>query len=174
MKGDYRIVILARSGELTIPDPQIIGQNVTFARTEGGYQAAAELLAAPAVAILIDLPCLTPPHRKLLQVARELGVEILGVGAFPVGFSADDLSGMRLISMDDLPSVLRAILPKEAPPAPAAPVAAPAPKKKPESMNHKSVDDIQYRSEMEPPRHSRIISPAPGYNAAPSSGRDDS
>ena len=120
--GRYRIVILARDGELTPPDPHTIGLDVDFVRVGGGYEAAAELLAAPAMALLIDLPCLAPRHRKLLHVAREVGAEVLGVGGFPPGLSAGDLSGMRLISLDDLPDVLRAIAQRAGKTAPSSDV----------------------------------------------------
>ncbi|MBN1942375.1 MAG: hypothetical protein JW849_03680 [Phycisphaerae bacterium] len=172
--AEYRIVILARDGELTPPDGQTLGLNAAFVRAADGYEAAAELLAAPALALLIDLPRLTPPHRKLLHVARELGVEILGVGAFPPGFSADDLSGMRLISMRDLPAVLGSIAQQSSPPAaapisPAAP-AAPVPK---EGVHLAPARKAEYRGEPSSNRQSRIIAPAPRRDEHHPSGRDN-
>lgn len=164
--GEHRVVILARDGELTSPDPQSLPQPIRFVRTASGYEAAAELLSSPTLAILIDLPCLTPRHRKLLQIARSLGVEILGVGEFPAGFSAADLSGMRLISMEDLPTILRAILPRPAspPPAPPKPAVHLAPARK-----------AEYRTELSTQtRPSRIIPPAGIRREEPnSSGRTE-
>lgn len=161
--GENRVVILARDGALSPPDPQSLGRNVAFVRVDGGYEAAAELLAQPSAALLIDLSRLTPPHRKLLHVARELHVEVLGVGAFPPGLSAGDLSGMRLISLDDLPTELRAILEKSAPPSPPKKPSRLAPARK-----------AEYRSSPpETPRRSRIISPASPRDANPSNGRTE-
>jgi hypothetical protein len=159
--GEHRVVILARDGELTPPNPQTLGQDVVFVRAEGGYEAAAELLAQPAMALLIDLSRLTPPHRKLLHVARRLGVEVLGVGAFPPGLSASDLSGMRLISLDDLPSELRILLQRAESPA--------VPKK---DVHLAPTRKAEYKTTpQEQPRQSRIISPAPNREANHSAGR---
>ena len=185
--GEHRVVLLARDGELTPPDPQSLGVNVKFIRVQGGYEAAAELLAQPAVALLIDLPCLTDRHRKLLHVAKQLKVEVLGVGAFPPGLSASDLSGMRLISLDDLPTTLRTILPRPAPaPAPAAPAAKPAPAGssvaaqvvaaalKKEGVHLAPARKAEYQSSSQnSPRQSRIIAPAnsKNNNAKPPLGR---
>lgn len=113
--GKRCIVILAREGELPLGEAQVFGQGVETIRVANGYEAGAELLAGAALALVIDLPCLTPPHRKLLHVARQAGAEILGVGNFPPGLSAEDLSGMRLISRDDLPTSLRAIVERSKP-----------------------------------------------------------
>jgi len=186
--NEHRVVILARDGELASPNPQTLGLNVTFVRAEGGYEAAAELLAHPAMALLIDLPCLTPRHRKLLHVARQLGVEVLGVGAFPPGLSAGDLSGMRLISMNDLPATLRAIAPPPPPVAAAKPSVAVAPKPpvaapttastvaaalKKEGVHLAPARKAEYQpSPRETQRQSRIIAPAPSRDINHPSGRE--
>lgn len=186
--NEHRVVILARDGELAPPNPQTLGLNVTFVRAEGGYEAAAELLAQPAMALLIDLPCLTPRHRKLLHVARLLKVEVLGVGAFPPGLSAGDLSGMRLISMNDLPATLRAITPHPTPAAAAKPSAvAPKPPVSPapttastvaaalkkEGVHLAPARKAEYQpSPPETHRQSRIIAPAPSRDISHPSGRE--
>ncbi len=183
--GEHRVVLLARDGELPPPDPQSLGVNIKFIRVQGGYEAAAELLAQPALALLIDLPCLTSRHRKLLHVAKQLRVEVLGVGAFPPGLSASDLSGMRLISLDDLPTTLRTMIPRPAPataPAPAASkpatqagksaptavsaaVQAVAAALKKEGVHLAPARKPEYKtSPQEPPRQSRIIAPAGSKN----------
>jgi hypothetical protein len=74
------------------------------------YEAAAELIAAPAAAIVIDLRLMGPRHLRLLQIARQRGVEILAVGGMPGGLSVEDLSGVRLIARADLPRALRRLL----------------------------------------------------------------
>jgi hypothetical protein len=165
--GEHRVVVLARDGKLIPPDPRTLGLNVVFVRAEGGYEAAAELLSRPAMALLIDLPHLTLPHRKLLHVARQLGVEVLGVGAFPTGLSAGDLSGMRLISTDDLPSELRNLLQR----AESAPPAATAPKP---DVRLTPIRKTEYKSSpQEQSRQSRIISPASRRDANHHTGRID-
>jgi len=162
--SEHRVVILARDGELTPPNPQTLGLNVAFVRADGGYEAAAELLAQPTMALLIDLSRLTSLHSKLLHVARQLGVEVLGVGAFPPGLSASDLSGMRLISLDDLPSELRTITQRTTPPDVAA-----APK---EDVQLAPARKAEYKATpQEQPRQSRIISPAVNREANHPSGR---
>ncbi|MDY6913489.1 MAG: hypothetical protein SVT52_03415 [Planctomycetota bacterium] len=70
------------------------------------YEAAAELLAAPTAAMVVDLQMLSLRHLRLLKIAREMDVEVLAVGSLPAGLTAEQLSGVRLVSIDDLPNVL--------------------------------------------------------------------
>ena len=67
------------------------------------YEAAAELLAAPTVAMIVDLKLLTARHVRLLEIARQMGMEMLGVGTLCSAMAADQLSGLRLVSRADLP-----------------------------------------------------------------------
>jgi hypothetical protein len=172
---EHRVVILARDGELSSPGPHIPGQSVVYVCVDGCYEAAAEILTQPAAALLVELSCLTPPHRKLLHVARQLGVEVLGVGTFPAGFSAGDLSGMRLISLEDLPTELCSILERIQPPAQSAPPVSQAQstEAKPKKGAHLApARKAEYRpSPHDPPRQSRIISPANTRDSNPSPGR---
>lgn len=82
---------------------------MVLARTESGYEAAAELLAAPAAALVVDLRLLAGKHLRLLEIARSLDVEVLAVGSLPIGMTAEDLSGVRLIARRDLPGLLQAL-----------------------------------------------------------------
>jgi hypothetical protein len=106
--GEHRVVVLAGDNGLNLPGPESLGVDLEYVYVNNGYEAAAELLVDSPLALVIDLPCLTVKHRKLLYVAREVGTEVLGLGSFPAGLSAEDLSGMRLISLSDLTGLLKA------------------------------------------------------------------
>ena len=118
--GEYRIIILSRDGEFLLPASQHLDPDAKCIQADNGYEAAAELLAGPALALVIDLSVLTQTHQKLLHVARHVGAEVLGVGTFPSEFSADDLSGMRLIAREELPRSLQAIVARAKAEAPEA------------------------------------------------------
>ena len=60
-------------------------------------------------ALVIELACLSVAHLKLLDIARNKGVELFGVGQLPTAMTSDDLSGVRLISLTDLPEAIAAI-----------------------------------------------------------------
>ena len=70
------------------------------------YEAAAELISAPVAALVIDLRLFGPRHLRLLQIARELSVEMLAVGGIPVGLSAEDLNGVRLLARSEIHGAL--------------------------------------------------------------------
>ena len=84
--------------------------------TTSCYEAAAELLAAPPAAIVIDLALLGPRHLGLLDVARDAGVEMLAFGAIGAALTSEDLSGVRLVSRADLPGAIEALSQHETPP----------------------------------------------------------
>ena len=89
------------------------------AGTSSPYEAAAELLARPVLALVLDLRCLTPRHLRLLSVARENHVEVLAVGSLPFGITTTDLSGVRLMAVNDLPDELQRLARVSPAPAPA-------------------------------------------------------
>ncbi len=77
----------------------------------GAYEAAAELLAAREshagrLALVVDLGLLWPRHLGLLQVARNLHVEMLAFGMAAAGLDAEQLTGLRLVSRVSLPESL--------------------------------------------------------------------
>lgn len=74
------------------------------------YEAAAEIIAEAAMAIVVDLRLMAPRHLRLLQIARERGAEVLAVGGIPAGLTAEDLSGVRLTARADLKAALEAVL----------------------------------------------------------------
>jgi hypothetical protein len=102
----HRVVVLADPGRLldekNLPAPA--GLNCIHVST--GYEAAAELLVEPSMALVVELSSIAGKHLKLLEVARRCGVDVFGVGALPAELSSDDLSGVRLVSRKDLPELL--------------------------------------------------------------------
>jgi hypothetical protein len=84
-------------------------------RADSAYEAAAELLAAPTSALVLDLRLLAPRHLRLLEIARSLDVEMLAVGTLPKALSTEDLSRVRLIARRDLPDAVAAAVAEAGP-----------------------------------------------------------
>lgn len=97
-----RVVVLSRDAVLASRLVEACAPAAAVAAVACGFEAAAEVLAAPVAVLVIDFRCLPPAHERLLDLARELEVEVLGVGATPTGIAIDRLSGVRLVSRDDL------------------------------------------------------------------------
>lgn len=93
----YRVVILAPQGELLPNVPKTSRAGVRYVYVSSGYEAAAELLAAATNALVVKLSSLTEKHLKLLDIARQRGVELLGMGSADE-LNADDLNGIKLTS----------------------------------------------------------------------------
>jgi len=118
------IVVLTRDAALAAR-LEALGNGARCTVVASGYEAAAEILAGPVAALVVDFRALGPAHVRLLGLARRRSVELLGMGKPPEGLSIAQLSGMRLVSADDLPAAIRrAAAP---PPAPAAPPAVEVP-----------------------------------------------
>ena len=102
--GDGRIVVLSHDVNLLAS----VNTRTEFECLQSAttYEAAAEILAGPTIALVIDLRLLTMQHLGLLEIARQRPLEMLGVGAVSPGLTAEDLSGVRLVSRRDLASVL--------------------------------------------------------------------
>ena len=102
-----KIIILSRDAGLA---RVARGENSTSQyhclRVTSPYEAAAELLAEPPLAMVIDLRCLTPGDLPLIEMARQRGLEVLAVGAVPLGITTTDLSGMRLSARGHLSALL--------------------------------------------------------------------
>jgi len=77
-------------------------------RVASAYEAAAELLAGPAGAVVIDLSQLRRAHLPLLEIARERQTEVIGVGALGDELTSEELSGVRLAGRSELPALLAA------------------------------------------------------------------
>ena len=78
-------------------------------RVTSPYEAAAELLAEPTIAMVIDLRCLTPGDLPLIEMACQRGLEVLAVGSVPLGITTTDLSGVRLAARDHLSPMLEGL-----------------------------------------------------------------
>jgi hypothetical protein len=83
---------------------------VRCAAVQSAYEAAAELVAGGAAALVVDLRLMSPRHLRLLQIARQRGVELLAVGGIPASLTAEDLSGVRFVARADLRATLERIL----------------------------------------------------------------
>ena len=106
--GSARVVVLSRDVALArAARCDTDGAAYQCAGTSGPYEAAAEILAGPVLALVLDLRCLTPRHLRLLSIARENHVDVLAVGSLPFGITTTDLSGVRLMAVNDLPDELR-------------------------------------------------------------------
>lgn len=78
-------------------------------RTPTAYEAAAELLAGPTAALVVELPLLTPYHCRLLRLAGELGVAVLGVGSPRPAIRCADLHPLRQVALEELGGLLAEI-----------------------------------------------------------------
>ena len=136
--GRVRVVILS-SAAFGDGEPDIPG--VECVRAAGSYEAAAELLAAPAAALVVDLWRLTGRHIRLLEIARRMEVEVLAVGAIPAGLTSEDLSGVRLTAKADVPKALGRLVRQE----PVPPAVTDEPADEPVEA------DLAEESEPEPP-----------------------
>src|ERR1035437_4260581 len=104
--GGLRPVVNGPRSTLAVGRAVVLSRNAAFCPDSPArcvvvpcaYEAAAELLAAPTLALVIDLRALGRRHLRLLDIARQLGVEILASGPLPAGMNADELSGVRLVS----------------------------------------------------------------------------
>jgi hypothetical protein len=123
--AEHRIVIFAGEGELRRLAGSRQAESLQAAYecipVASGYEAAAELLAEPALALVVDLSVLTADHAELLDIARDCGVEILGVGSFSAGLSAADFRGIRSVTPGRIGDTLAALAGRPIRLAPAKP-----------------------------------------------------
>ncbi len=105
-----RVVVLSRQQALA--SLALAGSGASrmqIIRVESPYQGAAEILAEPTEAMVVDFRLLSIQHLRLIKIARELGVAVLAVGALPVNISSDELSGVQLVGRGDLADALSRI-----------------------------------------------------------------
>jgi len=178
--GPLRVVVFSREPRAVEPDAASLPPAVELVRVTSGYEAAAEVLAGPVAAVVVDLRALTARHARLVGLARRHGAEVWAVGRLAAETDAEDLSGLRLVSRGDLPAMLSALAPAEAPaaepPAPPAPEPAQARAAEPASGLPADRQAGRYVPASEPPRPKpAATSPAPpppaSAAAAPEPGR---
>ena len=110
-----RVVVLSRDAAFAELQDRRFDTNGRVLRVPSGYEAAAEILAEPTAALVIDLRALSGRHLRLLEVARAAGVEMLLVGPIPSGADSDAFGGARLVARSDLPAAIRRIAGKPLP-----------------------------------------------------------
>jgi hypothetical protein len=98
--------------------------------TASGYETAAELLAAPTAALVLDLGRITDAHRPLLTLAAGMKIPVVAFGTVRAAMSGERLAGLHLATRASAADVLASVL-GEAPgeggeePAAAGPPLAP-------------------------------------------------
>ena len=88
----------------------LVGDARRVVHVTSAYEAAAELLAAKTAALVVDLGMVTARHVRLLAVARDLKVSVLGVGAPPADVEAESLLGVRVVSREALSAAVEELL----------------------------------------------------------------
>ena len=121
-----RIVALLPPGS-TAPE---LPDGLAAVITTSGYEAAAELLAAPAAAaLLVDLGRITPHHRRLLALAGEMDVPIVAYGVVSATLKGELLRSLHLVTRDSAGEVIAQLIATTK--AVAKPTVSPAPPKPP-------------------------------------------
>ena len=141
-----RVAVVSHDPALGADLAGLCAARVELVRLHSGYEAAAEILAAPVAALVIDFRAMARPHPGLLDIARRMNVEMFAVGALPAQLSADDLSRVRLISRADLAGQIAQLAAASAPPPAAAapePPAAAAEAPRPEPVGATPGDSEQ-------------------------------
>jgi hypothetical protein len=106
-----RVVMLSPEPPTALPLSWRGGPALVWAAS--AYEAAAELLAAPTAGLVIDLRAMNLRHLRLIQIARQMDVKLLAFGHLPPGMGSEELSGVCLVSRQDLPDALRRIAQEE-------------------------------------------------------------
>jgi len=83
-------------------------------RVASGYEAAAEILASPVAALLIDLRAMGDIHRRLLELAERMEVETFALADGAQGTARPGLEPLRRVELADIPAILAALAAREA------------------------------------------------------------
>ena len=100
--ADLRAVVLSRDPAFV---PGQLGQ-VKLVLVASAYEAAAAILSAPTLALVVDFRSLSRRHVRLLDIAGQMGCEVLAVGTVPAGMGTSDLHDVRLVAPGQLSEVL--------------------------------------------------------------------
>jgi len=96
------VVILATEAGLAKLDPNAFSfANISHVHVFSAYEAAAEVLRQPTLALVVELRVLGSRNLGLLKIARDMNVEVLAFGSIPKSLSGGQLSGVRLVSAED-------------------------------------------------------------------------
>lgn len=101
-----RIVVFSRDpsfADLTVPAASA-GAQVVHVPT--ALEALAEMLAEPAVALVVDLRAMEARHRRLLDVAAGCEIEVLAVANTLPPLRAQEYCGARVLGRDQLGEAL--------------------------------------------------------------------
>jgi len=102
-----RAVLLSRDPILGARALRLCADGWRAVRVDSGYEAAAEILASPVAALLIDFRSLGGLHRGLLALARRMEVRLAAIaGKTPPDLTPDDLQGLQRIEIGDIPAAL--------------------------------------------------------------------
>jgi len=105
-----RILILSQEPAAAIGPPATPPAQWQCVHVSSAYEAAAEILAEPPRALVVDLGLISQRHSRLLAMARQANVALLGIGSVQPGLSADDLSGVRLVARNELLEALAGLM----------------------------------------------------------------
>jgi hypothetical protein len=153
MPSRRRVVILSSApaplsapGEGALEGP---GPVLEYVRPASAYEAAAELLAGPAEALVIDLRLLRPCHVRLIEIAGQVGAKVLGVGSLPAWATNGRLGGLRRVDPKELAQVLGTLAGDQAARAqPTAPAGAP--------LDQQTVQDGTYKTQEAPQKKTAV------------------
>ncbi len=126
------------------------GMELSVIWADSGYEAAAEMLAAPTDAILLNVGFLTKRHIGLLNLARKMNIEIIGVSApsTNIGLDAHELSEVRLVATSDLQGTIERITAAQGKYIPAhADIQSHKESTKESAQNYEERPDTQYQPE---------------------------
>ncbi|MCE5327342.1 MAG: hypothetical protein LLG01_13120 [Planctomycetaceae bacterium] len=116
MSGDLqhpltgRVVFLTRDRALVGREPA--AWRAVYVPT--AYEAAAELLAGPTAALVIDLRALSGVHLRLLEIARQNGAALIATGAPRLPVIAHALNGTLIVQRGELTAAIEAALSRRA------------------------------------------------------------
>ena len=104
-----RVVALLPSVSAAETLPERLFRRLEVVVVTGCYEAAAEILAEPALALVLDLRAFRAGHGRLLEIARQMGLDIFAVGAVS-RIDTEQLSGIKLVGRKDLTGELVRLL----------------------------------------------------------------
>ncbi len=163
-----RVVVCSPDAPAIVSAGRLAESGLEPVAVESVYEAAAELLAEAAAALVIDLRLLGPRHARLADIARQCGAEMFGVGALTGSMPAEQLSGLRLVSHQDLAETLSQLArATQSPPPreqtestyqPSAPY-SPAPIKPPADSDKEAMDLCPDESYLPTPKSAQPMTP---------------